>query len=79
MAESLKGTKKVPENRKSRRKSAENRKNDVAGNRKMPYLSHGKPEKMENMAETGKHNIKFAETGKVLLEAADSRKSPIRQ
>ncbi len=42
----------------------------------MPFLSHGNPEKLENMAETGKHNLKFVETGKVFLEAAESRKSP---
>ncbi len=35
----------------------------------MTFLSHGNPEKLENMAETGKHNSRFAETGKVLLEA----------
>ena len=77
--ESRKSTKKVLENQKKPRKSAENRKNDVAGNRKMPLLSHGKPEKLENMAETGKHYSKVAETGKVRLEAAESRKSPKRQ
>ncbi len=45
----------------------------------MPFLSHGNAEKLENMAETGKHNLKFAETRKVFLEAAESRKSPKRQ
>ena len=28
-------------------------------------------ETLENMAETGKHNLRFAETGKVLLKAAE--------
>ena len=35
-------------------------KNICVGNRKMPFLSHGNPEKLENMAETGKYNLKFA-------------------
>ncbi len=47
--------------------------------RKMPFLSRGNPEKLENMAETGKYNLKFADTGKVLLEVAESWKSPKRQ
>ena len=47
-----------------------------ARNRKMPFLCHGNPEKWENMVETGKHNLKFAETGKVFLEAAESLKKP---
>ncbi len=31
------------------------------------------------MVETGKHNLKFAETGKVFVEAVESRKSLKRQ
>ncbi len=41
----------------------------------MPFLSHGNPEKLKNMVEFNrKHNLKFAETGKVLFEAAKIRK-----
>ncbi len=45
----------------------------------MPFLSHGILAKLENMAETGKHNLKFVESGKVFLEAAESCKNPKRQ
>ncbi len=79
LAESRKSLKKIMETGKAKKVLRKTGKNICAGNRKMPFLSHGKPEKFENMAETGKHNLKFAETGKVLLEAAESRKSPKRQ
>ena len=45
----------------------------------MPFLSHGDPEKLEIMAEIGKHHLKFAETRKVILEAVESWKSLKRQ
>ena len=34
-----------------------------------------KPGKIGNMVEFGKHHLKFAETGKVFLEAAELRKA----
>ena len=79
MTESRKGHKKVTEIRKNQKGSAENRKKHLRRKPENAILSHGNPEKLENMAETGKHNFKFAETGKVFLEAAESRKSPKRQ
>ncbi len=79
LAESWKSLKTVTENQKSQKGSAENRKNICAGNQKMPFLSQGNPEKLENMVETGKYDLQFAETGKVLLKAVESWKSPKRQ
>ena len=54
-------------------------KNICVGNWKMPFLSHGNSEKLENMVETGKYDLQLAETGKVLLKALESWKSPKRQ
>ena len=56
LAESQKSTRKVPENRK---KNAEN----LTGNRKMPFLSHGKLKKKKN-AESRKRHIFSAESWK---------------
>ncbi len=64
---------------KSQKGPAENWKKHLCRKAEMQFLSHGNPEKLENMAETGKQNLKFSETGKVLLEAAESRKSTKRQ
>ena len=64
MAERRKSTKKVAENRKKGKNSAENRKKKCAGNRKMTFLSHGKPENLKIFAENGKLFFKAAETGK---------------
>ena len=63
MAEMRKSTKKVAENRKKGKNSAENRKKKCAGNRKMTFLSHGKPENLKIFAENGKLFFKAAETG----------------
>ena len=65
MAERRKRPKKVAENRKKENNSAENRKKKCAGNRKMTFLSHGKPEKLKISAENGKLFLKTAETGKL--------------
>ena len=55
MAERRKSPKKVAENRKKEKNSSANRKKKCAGNRKMAFLSHGKPEKFKIAAENGKH------------------------
>ena len=65
MAERRKGPKKVAEKWEKDKKSAENRKKNCAGNRKMTFLSHGKPEKSKICAENGKLFMKTAETGKL--------------
>ena len=75
LPESRKGLKKVTENwKKNKKVLRKTGKNICVGNRKMPFLSHRNPEKLENMTETRKHNLKFAETGKIILEAAESPK-----
>ncbi len=79
LAESQKGLKKSWKTGRTKKVLRKTGRNICAGNQKMPFLSRGHPEKLENMAETGKHNLKFAETAKVFLEAAESRKSPKRQ
>ena len=48
---------------KGKKNSAENRKKKCAGNRKMTFLSHGKPEKFKSAAENGKLFLKKSETG----------------
>ena len=48
-----KSPKKVAENRKKGTNSAENWKRDCAGNRKMPFFSHGKPEKFKEVRNDG--------------------------
>ncbi len=53
MAESQKIAKKVAENRKREINSAENRKKICVGNRKMTFVSHGKPKKKKWTFETG--------------------------
>ena len=65
MADRRKSPKKVAENRKKGKNSAENRKKKCVGNRKMTFLSHGKPEKLNISAEKGKLFLKTAETGKL--------------
>ena len=47
------------------KKPAENWKKKYAGNRKMTFLSHRKPEKWKISAENGKLFLKIAETGKL--------------
>ena len=61
MAESRKGHKKVTENWKTIKVLWKTGKNICAGNQKMTLLSHRNLEKLQNQAETGKHNLKFAE------------------
>ncbi len=56
LAESRKGIKKVMEIGKTKKVLRQTGKNICAGNRKMTLFSHGNPYKLENMAETGKHN-----------------------
>ncbi len=65
MAERRKSPKKVAENRKKEKNSAEYRKKKCAGNRKMTFLSDGKPEKFKIAAENGKLFLKIAEIGKL--------------
>ena len=79
MAESRKDLKKSRKTGKAKKLLLKAGKNICARNRKMPFLCRGNREKWEDMVETGKHNLKFAETGKVFLEAAESRKSLKRQ
>ena len=67
MAESRKGLRKVMENWKNRKGSAENRKKHLGRKAENAIFKSRKPEKLENMVETGKHYLKFAETRKVLF------------
>ncbi len=48
--------------RKKEINSAENRKKKCAGNRKMTYLSHGKPENLKKSVENGKLFLKTEKT-----------------
>ncbi len=65
MAERRKTPKKVAENWKKEKKSTGNLKKKCAENRKMTFLSHGKPEKLKISGENGKLFLKTVETGKL--------------
>ena len=67
----------MAERRKSPKKVAENWKKECAGNRKIVFLSHGKPEKMKLSAKNGKLFLKTAETGKLFCQKLrKTRKQP---
>ena len=54
-------------------------KEKCAGNWKMTFLSHGKPENLKISAENGKQILKNVETGKLFQKAAENWKAPKRQ
>ncbi len=49
-----------------------------AGNRKMTFLSHEKPENLKIFAENGKLILKTAETGKLFQKAAESTQKTMK-
>ena len=62
-----------------KKSSAENRKKHLCRKRENAIFKTRKPRKIGKYGGNRKHNLKFVETGKVLLEAAESWKSPKRQ
>ena len=76
MAESRKGLKKVTENRKKQKRSAEKQKKHLCQKPENAILSHGNPGKFENVAETLKHNFKICGNGKSPFGSCGMPKKP---